>query len=83
MGPDPCTILMRIPGEKIIQSGPVLIYSNKNSPVTGATQRTHVRARNQAKKNMKSELLQKQLGLKNGKWIDRQHGNESKCQQLL
>jgi len=31
---------------------------------------------------MKSELLQKQLGFKNGEWIDRQHGNESKCQQL-
>jgi len=34
------------------------------------------------KKYMKSELLQKQLGFKNGEWIDRQHDNESKCQQL-
>jgi hypothetical protein len=35
------------------------------------------------KKNMKSKLLQKKkLRFKNGEWIDRQHGTESKCQQL-
>jgi len=31
---------------------------------------------------MKSKHMQKQLGFNFSEWIDRQHGNKSKCQQL-
>jgi len=42
--------------------------------IIGATQRTHLRDRNQVTKSMKSKHCREQLKSSNGEWIDIQRG---------